>query len=245
MNASAQTGVFGKLPAHGDFIQRNLPASFVSVWDEWLQYFVAGSKEQLGDEWLNIYLTSPIWRFVFSHGVIDDNSWAGIMLPSVDRVGRYYPFSVVTKLPQRSNPLEFINLQNPWFEKVEELSLMALDGQVVIDDLTQALAELELNLNSDYVNSGQLTDMNSLQIDMEFEEQLPLSVYPYLLDSLLSKTFSSYSTWTTRGSERVEPCLFTVQRLPQLGGVSALLDGRWAEWGWQQPYRLNNRHQHG
>ena len=244
MNAATKTGVFGKLPAHGDFVQRNLPATFINVWDEWLQHFVAGSKEQLGEEWLNIYLTSPIWRFAFSRGVIDDNNWAGIMIPSVDRVGRYYPFSVVTGLPHNSNPLEFINLQGTWFDKVEELTLMALDGQVVIDDLTQGLEQLELNTNSSYVGSGQALEMNSLQIEMEYEEQLPVSVFPYMLDALLTKSFCSYSTWTTRGSERVEPCLFAVQHLPQLGGISAMMDGRWAEWGWQQPYRLKRSEYH-
>ena len=93
------TGLFGKLPAHGDFIYRDLPPSFINVWDEWLQGYVGSVKEQLGDAWLDVYLTSPIWRFAFGEGVIDENVWAGIMLPSVDRVGRYFPFSIATKLP--------------------------------------------------------------------------------------------------------------------------------------------------
>ena len=29
-------GLFGKLPARGDFVRRNLPASFVAAWDSWL-----------------------------------------------------------------------------------------------------------------------------------------------------------------------------------------------------------------
>ncbi|OGI58559.1 MAG: type VI secretion-associated protein, partial [Candidatus Muproteobacteria bacterium RBG_19FT_COMBO_61_10] len=33
-------GVYGKLPTHGDFIQRNLPSAFVRQWDVWLQHFV-------------------------------------------------------------------------------------------------------------------------------------------------------------------------------------------------------------
>ena len=32
----ARTGLFGKLPAHGDFVRRHLPRSFVTPWDEWL-----------------------------------------------------------------------------------------------------------------------------------------------------------------------------------------------------------------
>lgn len=240
MNITSHTGLYGKLPAHGDFVQRNLPSGFIASWDDWMQHFIAGTREQIGEDWLNIYLTSPIWRFVFSQGVIDADAWAGIILPSVDRVGRYFPFSVVTRLPNNLNPLEFISLQNNWFEKVESSSLRALDGQLVIDDLLEELNGLELCLDSSYIHSGQMMEANALQVDMDFEEQLPSSVYSYLFDSLLKKSFSSYSAWTTRGSERVQSCLFTVQGLPSISGVSAMMDGQWSQWGWPQTYVLNN-----
>ena len=56
MGSDLQPGVYGKLPSHGDFIHRNLPAGFIASWDEWLQLFVGGSKEYMGDAWLDIYL---------------------------------------------------------------------------------------------------------------------------------------------------------------------------------------------
>ena len=56
-------GFYGKLPAHGDFVQRNLPLDFVEPWDEWLQQSLSASKEALQDKWLETYLTSPIWHF--------------------------------------------------------------------------------------------------------------------------------------------------------------------------------------
>ena len=52
----SEAGVYGKLPAHGDFIQRNLPSAFVRQWDVWLQHFVAGAKEKIGADWLDVYL---------------------------------------------------------------------------------------------------------------------------------------------------------------------------------------------
>jgi type VI secretion system protein ImpM len=70
INANS-VGLFGKLPAHGDFIYRNLPSNFINAWDAWLQGFVGSSQEQIGESWLDVYLTSPIWRFVLSDGVID------------------------------------------------------------------------------------------------------------------------------------------------------------------------------
>ena len=240
MAATQQTGLFGKLPAHGDFVMRNLPSGFVNAWDEWLQHYIAGSREQLGQDWLNIYLTSPIWRFAFSPGVIDSAGWAGIMLPSVDRVGRYYPLSAITRLPENTNPLEFITLQTNWFAEVEELCLQALNGEMSIDDLSAQINSLDLMVHSSYAHNRLLGEANTaaLQIDMEYEEQLPLSVYPYLFNSVLQGGFASYGVWTSSGSERVQPCLFLTQSLPPISGLTAMLDGQWQHWGWQQPCRL-------
>lgn len=234
-------GFYGKLPAYGDFIQRNLPAGFVSGWDEWLQHFIAGTREQMGEQWLDIYLTSPIWRFVFSPGVIDKSSWAGIMLPSVDQVGRYFPFSVVTRLPDQLNPLEHISLQGSWYEAIEELALQALDAQLELDELLEQLQALAPGMDSGYVKTGKMLEANSIHVDMDFEEQAPLSVYPYIMDSLLTRMFSSYSVWTTRGSERIMPCLFSVQGLPAVNKLAAMLDGQWEAWGWPQTYMLRGQ----
>ena len=71
MPVTTQTGVYGKLPANGDFLMRNLPSGFVNSWDQWLQQFMSSTGECIGQEWLDIYLTSPIWRFVLSSGVDD------------------------------------------------------------------------------------------------------------------------------------------------------------------------------
>ena len=73
-----KTGLFGKLPAHGDFIYRDLPARFINVWDQWLQGYIGTSREKLGDQWLDVYMTSPIWRFALSEGAVDENAWAGM-----------------------------------------------------------------------------------------------------------------------------------------------------------------------
>ncbi|MCW8987126.1 MAG: type VI secretion system-associated protein TagF, partial [Gammaproteobacteria bacterium] len=164
-------GLFGKLPAHGDFVQRNLSAGFINTWDEWLQHFIRGTQEQLGEGWLDIYLTSPIWRFMFSSGVIDENNWTGIMIPSVDRVGRYYPFSIVKRLSQDINPFEFIQLHSGWYKDIEALALDALDGEIVIDDLVNELDNMNIEHKSDYSRSGYNMDSDSFQFDMEFEEQ--------------------------------------------------------------------------
>lgn len=241
MNMHQETiGLFGKLPAHGDFIQRHLPAGFINVWDEWLQHFVSGTKEQLADNWLDVYLTSPLWRFVLSEGVVDENNWAGIMIPSVDRVGRYYPFSIVKKLPQTVNPFEFIQQKSSWYKEIEDLALSALDGEILLDDLVETLDAMEVEYISDYSRSGFNVESDGFQLDMEFEEQSPSSVYPLLLDATMTKMFQSYSVWHTTGSNYIKPCLFTSQGMPSVQKMPAMLNGDWQGCNWSQPYSLNN-----
>src|SRR5262245_59038751 len=91
-------GFFGKLPTHGDFLRRDLPDSFVNPWDEWLQRALARSRDSLGDTWRPTYLTSPAWRFVLAPGACGERAWAGVLIPSMDRVGRCYPFCVAVAL---------------------------------------------------------------------------------------------------------------------------------------------------
>lgn len=234
---SSGPGVYGKLPAHGDFIQRNLASSFIGPWDEWLQHFIAGSKEQLGDEWLDMYLTSPIWRFALSDGVVDADRWAGILMPSVDQVGRYFPFTVAIKLADDENPAGFLAEQSAWYAGVEELALLALDGEIALDDMAAELTTVELAANGAHVATGTPIE-NALHMELAADAQSSGSAYPCLLDALLAKLHRSYSVWGTTGSERVTPCVFEVSGLPPAAKLPAMIDGRWQEWGWQQPYAL-------
>lgn len=229
------TGIFGKLPAHGDFIQRNLPPDFVSVWDEWLQHYIAGSQEQIGENWLEIYLTSPIWRFMLSEGAADSSSWVGIMLPSVDKIGRYFPLSIVTQIPPHLCALEFLLSNNSWLMNIEELAIQALDGDLTADDLIEAISKIEINHNSTYMKKNVLENADPVVINMDFEEQAPTSVSDYLLDAILLKSVSSYSAWTTQGSEYVSPGIFLTQGLPPINGIAGMLNGQWS---WQQPYKI-------
>ena len=73
---SLSIGLYGKLPGHGDFVARNLPNNLVQIWDGWLQAFIGSSQERLGQDWLNVYLTSPVWRFGFRPAFwMNSNGW--------------------------------------------------------------------------------------------------------------------------------------------------------------------------
>jgi type VI secretion system protein ImpM len=240
MNNELGLGLYGKLPGYGDFVHRNLPNKFITTWDEWLQQFVSGSQEKMGEHWLDVYLTSPIWRFVLSAGIIDEHHWAGIVLPSVDQVGRYYPFSIVIPLPASINPFEFIATNNCWFDQIEELALRALDDQISLDELVTMTEHQKSILPMAYRKTGQQVNHNHCQqINFQFEEELPSNVYAHLLDSLLTSNMGTYSVWATSGSVNIAPCLVNTKGLPNSSQIPAMLDGNWAHWGWPQPYTAN------
>jgi len=87
-------GWYGKLPGMGDFAHRRLPDEFRHPWDRWLQ---GGLNSRHGD-WTERYLQAPLWCFVLGDGVLGDSSWIGVLMPSVDAVGRYFPFTVAAPL---------------------------------------------------------------------------------------------------------------------------------------------------
>ncbi len=236
MNIHSTIGIFGKLPAHGDFIHRNLPSKVINEWDEWLQTFIGSSQERMGESWLDMYLTSPIWRFCLSAGVFDDNQWAGIVLPSVDRVGRYFPFSVLAKLPENTSPCEFMANQQAWFEAVETLALSALDGQLQVDPMVESLNEIEA-VKGKYQRLGPANINAGLVIDMDFDEPSVAGTMAHHLDAFVAATFKSYGIWSTTGSEQVEPCSFIANGMPPVAGASAMLDGLWEHWEWSIPVR--------
>ena len=98
-----EVGLFGKLPSRGDFLRRRASDAFVDAWDAWLRECLAASREALGERWLDLYLTSPAWRFALSGGTCGPAPVIGTMVPSVDRVGRYLPLTLVANLPADAN----------------------------------------------------------------------------------------------------------------------------------------------
>lgn len=86
-------GFYGKLPARGDFVRAGLPRDFTDPWDTWLQSVISGSQSLMGDAWLPAFLEAPVWRFTLPPGMCGGLAAIGLMLPSVDRAGRYFPLT--------------------------------------------------------------------------------------------------------------------------------------------------------
>ena len=135
-------GWYGKLPVLGDFAQRRLPHDFVAPWDAWLQRGVAGSQAALGNDWLDTYLTAHVWHFVLMPGVLGNQGWAGVWTPSVDRVGRYFPFTLAAPLPADQALGDSAPALGAWLKQLEETARLALQLEHDIEQLEVALVSL-------------------------------------------------------------------------------------------------------
>jgi len=233
-----QPGIFGKVPTRGDFITRRLPSSFVGSWDAWLQEAITESREQLAEAWLDIYLTSPIWRFALASGVAGQSAWAGLLMPSVDRVGRYFPLTLAAPLPEQSNVVQVASDGAAWYAAAETLLLSCLDDGFDLEGFDRSLIDLrvplpahpELGCPTDALRSGAVPE-NARRLALPGGAQVR-DALPILLSQALAELYFGYSLWWTDGSERVSPSLLLCQGLPPIQGFSALLGGDWTRWGW-------------
>lgn len=235
-------GFFGKLPSNGDFLERRVPGSFREVWDAWLQRSLTASREELGSRWLDCYLTSPLWRFFLSDGVAGAASYLGLLLPSVDRVGRYFPLTVVAELPGGLAPLGMARAAADWFAEVEALCTAVLeDSDAELEHFDAALA----------ASGARLAGVDELQVagttfpgsatqwhwPVRAVDQLSAT----LADPLLSAAQSALrplTLWWTTGSELVQPCVLLVRSFPRPESFAALLAGSWDDGRWEGVARL-------
>ena len=237
MSVPVVPGLYGKLPVLGDFVSRRLPPSFVQSWDAWIQEALSTSRAQLDSEWLEVYLTSPVWRFILSPGNCGERASAGVLMPSVDKVGRYFPLTLAAMLDdQEILPYLFITAAD-WFDTLEQLALTALEDDIDLNEFDRKLQDQLLSLphptTGDYEERNGLEKENrdvAIRIEMERFEQVPEAFFE-LGTRLLTRFYSGYSLWCTNGSELVNPSLLVYKGLPPAAAYSDLLTGYWQRSG--------------
>jgi type VI secretion system protein ImpM len=154
---------YGKLPSLGDFASRRLTTDFVQHWDLWLAESLQAQRDALGEGWRDAYLHSPVWRFVCAPGVLpiahlftdsaefstgalmpqtvqpQSPAFMGVLMPSVDRVGRYFPFTLIQALnawPRHALALEHLLAD---LHHLEDVALDALNDDWGVDELENIL----------------------------------------------------------------------------------------------------------
>ena len=228
MDAPRGAGFHGKLPARGDFLTKNLPSSFLDPWDAWLQAGIAASRAQLGEQWLPSYLDSPIWRFVLSPGACGPLPRVGILMPSVDKVGRYFPLTIVDALPDGASAIGSVTPATPWFERAETLAMHALeDDRLDLESFANdvaALAEAAPAVTA--AAAVPPADAGCVELDAGGSVEARLAV---LFDRFLVERVTTYSVWWNRGSGSAAGHICLTPSLPPAERFVHLLAGATVE----------------
>ncbi|HEX7384889.1 MAG TPA: type VI secretion system-associated protein TagF [Burkholderiaceae bacterium] len=144
MAGASVPGWYGKLPTLGDFASRRLEPGWIEAWDGWLARELAGLRERLGEGWVEGYLASPPWRFVLLPGAHEgiEGAWAGVLMASVDRVGRYFPLTLAMPLAALPASAAALDALLGWLHELEDIGADALLEDWPVERLEHELASL-------------------------------------------------------------------------------------------------------
>jgi type VI secretion system protein ImpM len=216
-------GIFGKLPQKRDFIALNLPRAVLEPFETWLQSAVAASRNELGAQWQDIYLVSPIWRFWIG-GDILGTPCAGALMPSVDSIGRFFPLSIFyfAEAGEQIVPPPFDAL-DIWYFTIEERLLSVLDPQaeIAVERLTEGLAQpasaaapapLPAHFKRGSVwrsDGGAASEVLSVMMAADYWDQM-----------------SGRSFWWTNGGSSSGPLIYARNALPDPLFYANMIQGR-------------------
>jgi type VI secretion system protein ImpM len=232
-------GFYGKILSHGDFVSRHLPHYFIDAWDQWLQASIRRGEELLSAEWLDCYLRAPIWRFALGPGVIGETPWFGVLMPSVDKVGRHFPFTIAMAVPPGSSLNETLALCDRWFTRVEALALSTLDREFNLEYFASELQNVPLPIWVAPRRIRNFLERNIkppsgmvwlLKTDLERLNAPPFQMTFPIWSNF---NFAGHSLWSSYGTDDIYPALAMSATLPSRDNFPALIKGRWEQFGWR------------
>jgi len=218
---------YGKLSSLGDFAQRRMPAELFTAFDTWLSTAMRDGREQLGERWLDTYLTAPVLRFAWAPGVIDSRWWFGVLMPSCDSVGRYFPLVIAqprARAPEDRIALDHLEL---WYEHLAHAALHTLsdDDGGSLDALESALHEAP-----PWPTPGRQATVTSRET--RHGDHLGLAPAATLNQWLhgmalrdLNRRLAGCTVWWRVTEDRVSDSVDILQGLPDGGDFAALLRG--------------------
>ena len=219
-------GWYGKIASLGDFAHRRLPHDAIQRIDTWLSYAMAASRQQLGPQWPDIYLTAPLLRFAWTPKVEGPKWWFGVLMPSCDNVGRYYPLIVAQRRTQAPQGADALDHLEAWFDHIGEAAASTLDEQTSLAGFEQALSNAppwppsgaQLAMKMRPVAGGErhcLDDRGSIAQWLQA-----------LATEALQSRFGGCSIWSSRAPDEPGAVVTVLQGLPDASAFATLLTTR-------------------
>ncbi len=166
------------------------------------------------------------------------------MVPSVDRVGRYFPLTLVAELPAGTSVIAAASLTAAFFDAAERLVIETLAAeQVDLETFDDQIMQLAEELTSNAIAPRMAFDPAAAQIlddGAQTRWQMPIDspsqlapAFEELLSQRLSTLYDPLVLWWTSGSSIVVPSCLIGKGLPHPDAFAALLDGSWAARQWR------------
>jgi type VI secretion system protein ImpM len=220
-------GWYGKMPVLGDFASRRLPQGFVDACDAWIALGVEHSRAQLGERWLDVYLTGPIWRFAWAPGVVDAQWWLGVMMPSVDKVGRYFPLLIARQAVALPGTAEGMNHLQAWYAHLSAAALSTLRSGATLEEFESTLARAPVAGDAAYVPAVAASLLpGRVRHTLPGASSLLEWAQGLLVGDALQR-LAGHSLWWPDHAESPDNSLSVSQGLPPAQHFSELLEGRW------------------
>jgi type VI secretion system protein ImpM len=107
------TAWYGKVPARGDFVSQGLSPGQIRGWDGWLQQGLRTASQRWPQAEIGRRLQAfPAWRYLAWPAGAAGAVWAGVLVPSHDRVGRAFPLTVVQSMEALTLPtLDWLDIE--------------------------------------------------------------------------------------------------------------------------------------
>lgn len=231
-------GYYGKIPSHGDFVKHNLPRCFTETWDQWLQECLVHWRQSFQGDWMVNYLTMPVQRFILSAGIAGEVNWYGVLLPSRDKAGRLFPFTVCIPIPSTSeNPIQLYGSNQAWLDKLEEAAISCLMPSFTKENLNGEFQDKLKALSAQLPTGFHTSEFTQAKVDnLPHQAQFawhgqasdPSTLWKKLLNITCQEYMHAYSIWWTKDGHDLMFC----QGLPALERTPALIDQQWKRWGW-------------
>ena len=244
MSDTVEVGIYGKLPSHGDFLQRRVPPEFLTPWDDWLQAGIAASRSALADQWADTYLTSPVWRFALSASACGRVAVAGLMAPSVDRVGRFFPLTLMWRLPPQVPPIVYASITGMALAPAEQLLIDGLTAEALdfehFDEEVSLLGPSVEALLRSAAEPLEGDDLDQASHGRDVAWHVPtgssgsvMSAFGAMLSRARDVEYKPLTIWWTDGSAAIEPCCLLIRGMPSADSFVSLLDGSWDSGLWR------------
>lgn len=230
-------GLFGKLPAAGDFVNRGFSPVLCEKLDALIQTALGAAAAEAGGVREVMEQSWPV-MIVIRPGALCETGFSGLWLPSQDRVGRSYPLCIGHELPSAE-----ANMAMPWPSRVVTGQLLrsgleATQQGLGADDLLARLPTSE-EWESDSIRELPFSSSSDETVpDVACRGSMFALQGPEERMTVPSRALGGRLPWvvevlgTVIGADGQALWFFGSRSTLAWTHFAALFDGRWDHWSW-------------